>query len=193
MYPIIKYIKPILICFCAIVFFVSQPSCKNGGGNLRQKKVDSLAYSLMQMEDKLNVDTDDLGIETRKMEKVYRLLQIKDTAITLEMGILLEQYMNEIRIFKEVIAHKAELQKELGELKQQLKNLNHSLKEEKMTEEAFKKAFEGEKADILHLEEMVEEKFEPYLHIQSEHARIAPKIEEYAAKFADEKPSNKNH
>lgn len=95
------------------------------------EKVDSLAYGLMEIDDKLNIDTDDLGLETRKMEKIYRLLKIKDTGITLEMGILLEQYLNEIRIFKEVVANKVALQKELGELKQQLKNLNHSVKEKR--------------------------------------------------------------
>ena len=57
----------------------------------------------------------------------------------------------------------------------------------KEVDKAFKKAFATEKADIEHLEEMVEEKIEPYLRVQSEHARIAPKIEEYATKFADEK------
>ncbi|MDZ4759167.1 MAG: hypothetical protein SGJ10_13655 [Bacteroidota bacterium] len=184
-----KYITQILICFCVINFVLTQQACKNGSGDLRQKKVDSLAYGLSQIEDKLNIDTDDLGAETRKMEKIYRLLKVKDTGITLEMGIVLEQYLNEIRIFKQVITHKADLQKELAELKKQLKNLNHSLKEEKMTEEEFKKAFAIEKHDIEHLEDMVEEKIEPYLHVQSEHARIAPKIEEYATKFADEKPS----
>ncbi len=187
MYPITKYITQILICFSLISAVFIHPSCKSGSEDLRQKKVDSLAYGLMQLEDKLNIDTDDLGIETRKMEKIYRLIRVKDSGITLEMGIVLEQYLNEIRIFKELVEHKADLQKELGELKQQLKNLNHSLKEEKMTEEAFKKAFATEKADIEHLEEMVEEKIEPYLRVQSEHARIAPKIEEYATKFADEK------
>jgi len=186
-----KYITQILICFCVFSFIISQPSCKSGGGDLRQKKVDSLAYGLIEIEDKLNIDTDDLGLETRKMEKVYRLLKIKDTGITLEMGILLEQYLNEIRIFKEVVANKVALQKELGELKQQLKNLNHSVKEKKLTEGEFKKAFAIEMADIQHLEEMVEEKIEPYLHVQSEHARIAPKIEEYATKFADDKSKDK--
>lgn len=190
MYSIIKYIPSLSIGFCFILTLLGFQACKDGPNDLRQKKVDSLAFSLMQLEDKLNIDTEDLGSEKRKMEKIYKLIKMKDTGITLEMGIVLEQYLNEIRIFNGVIEHKGELQKELEELKIQLRNLNHSLKEDKMSEADFKKAFATEKADIEHLEEMIEEKIDPYLKVQAEHVRIAPKIEEYATKFADEKKNN---
>ena len=170
-----------------ILLILTYTSCKNNSGDLRQSKVDSLAYSLKNIEERLNIDLNDLKVEVSKMEKTHRLLKVQDTGISLEMGVMLDQYRNEIRIFKAVIEHQEDLNKELKELKEQLKNLLYSLKENKLDEASFVKVYEKERADVENLNELMNEIIFPYETVQSEHLRIAPKIEEYATKFATEK------